>query len=63
MVCIEVLSIASKINNIHTQKSVKANFGAYWQETITKDLILEHVSRKKSKISDYKQNTNLPQPT
>jgi len=44
----------------HTQKSVNANFGAYWQKAITKDLILEYVSKKESKISAYRQNTKLP---
>lgn len=45
----------------HTQKSVNPNFGAYWQRTITKDLILEHILKKESKVSVYRQNTRLPQ--
>jgi hypothetical protein len=45
----------------HTQKSVNSNFGAYWQKTITKDLILEHILKKEGKISVYRQNTDLPQ--
>ncbi len=45
----------------HTQKSVNANFRAYLQKTITKDLILEYVSKKENKISAYRQNIKLPQ--
>jgi hypothetical protein len=45
----------------HSQKSVNPNFGAYWQKVITKDLILEHILKKESKVSVYRQNTGLPQ--
>ncbi|MFN3800329.1 hypothetical protein [Belliella pelovolcani] len=44
----------------HTQKSVNPNFGAYWQKTITKDLILEHILKKESKVSVYRHNTGSP---
>jgi len=45
----------------HTKKSVNPNFGAYWQKTITKDLIIEHILKKESKVSIYRHNTGLPQ--
>lgn len=34
----------------HTRKSVNPNFGAYIQKSITKDLILEHILKKKRKF-------------
>jgi polyhydroxyalkanoate synthesis regulator phasin len=55
----EIVSHANKMK--HSQKSVNANFGAYWQKTITKDLILEYVSKKENKISTYRQKTDLRQ--
>jgi hypothetical protein len=45
----------------HSQKSVNANFGAYIQKSVSKDLIIEHIAKKERKISNYRQNTNLPQ--
>lgn len=44
-----------------TKKSVNPNFGAYWQKRITKDLIIEHILKKESKVSIYRHNTGLPQ--
>jgi len=55
----EIIRDAYKIK--HTQMSLSANFGAYWQKTITSDLILEYILKKEKKISVYKQNTGLPQ--
>ncbi len=45
----------------HSQKNVNVNFGAYMQQHITKDLILEYIAKKEKKCSSYRQNTELPQ--
>lgn len=45
----------------HSQKNVNVNFGAYMQQHITKDMILEYVAKKEKKISSYRNNTGLPQ--
>lgn len=45
----------------HSQIIVEANFGAFMQSAITKDLIVEHVSKKETKLPSYKLNTRLPQ--
>jgi hypothetical protein len=43
----------------HTQKNVVANFGAYVQETITRELVLSHIKKKEMKLASYKENKNL----
>ena len=55
----DIVGDANKMK--HSQKSVNANFGAYWQKTITKELILEYIERKEKKLASYRQNTALPQ--
>lgn len=45
----------------HSQKNVNVNFGAYMQQHITKDLILEYIAKKEKKCSSYRLNTKLPQ--
>jgi hypothetical protein len=41
----------------HSGKSVNPNFGAYWQKSITENLILEFIAKKESKINFYRQNS------
>jgi hypothetical protein len=41
----------------HSGKSVNPNFGAYWQKSITENLILEFIAKKESKIDFYRQNS------
>jgi hypothetical protein len=41
----------------HSGKSVNPNFGAYWQKSITEDLVLEFIEKKESKIDFYRQNS------
>lgn len=43
----------------HSDKSVNPNFGAYWQKSITENLILEFIEKKESKIDVYRQ-TSVP---
>jgi hypothetical protein len=45
----------------HSQKNVNVNFGAYMQQHITKELLLEYIAKKEKKNSSYRQNTGLPQ--
>ncbi|MBN8666138.1 MAG: hypothetical protein J0M30_01460 [Chitinophagales bacterium] len=45
----------------HSGKSVNPNFGAYWQKSITENLILEFIEKKESKIDVYKQTSVPPQ--
>lgn len=41
----------------HSGKSVNANFGAYWQKSITENLILEFIEKKECKIEVYRQTS------
>lgn len=41
----------------HSRKSVNANYGAYWQKKIDKDLILKYIRKKDAKIESYAKNT------
>jgi hypothetical protein len=45
----------------HSSKTVRPNFGAYFQKSITKELILEFIEKKESKIDVYRQNSVLTQ--
>jgi hypothetical protein len=45
----------------HSGKSVNPNFGAYWQKSITENLILEFIEKKESKIDIYRQTSVLTQ--
>ena len=41
----------------HSRKSISANFGAYMQKAIDRDLILEFLKKKENKINSYIKNS------
>jgi len=47
--------IESIFKTPHSQKSVNVNLGAWWENKITKEIIIDAVDKKEKKITEYKK--------
>jgi hypothetical protein len=45
----------------HSGKSINPNFGAWWQKSLTTEVLMSAIARKEKKVSEYVQKTALKQ--